>query len=176
MPDAPLTYRSDGVLEMVLGNANNAPEWMPRVLESGLTYLGRQIVIKMRQEVGEHRYTGALEESIDSQYTPTQVEIGPNAKRGSGVDAGLVLEMGTKPIPNLPWSPIKKWADFRGIEAGPVWHKIKTEGVTAHPFLARTLVASEGAIDEAAQTIANLGADRIIGSGGFAQVQPMTME
>ena len=173
MPDAPFSIRSDGVLEMFVNNAQNAPAWMPRVFESGLTFLGRQIALTMKAEVASHRYTGALEDSIDSQYTPTQVEIGPNAKRGGSVDAGTVLELGTNPIPNLPWSPIKRWADFRGIEAGPVWRSIREHGVKPHPFLERTLDHSANDIEQAAQTIADMSADRIVGSGGGAQVKPM---
>ena len=158
--------RSDGVMEQFVKNANAAPKWMPRVIEHGLTYLGKQIAVKMQQEVRKHRYTGALEDSITSEYTPNRVEIGPTAKRGK-FDAGVILELGTKPIPNLPWSPIKKWADFRGIEAFPVWYSIREKGVQAHPFLKRTLVASEGLIEIAAGDIALQGANQIVQTAGI---------
>lgn len=169
MSDAPISIRSDGVLERFVQHLHTADDWMPRVIESGLTYLGRQIGVIMRQQVSPHRYTGELEESITSEYSAAQmqVEIGPTAKRGGGHDAGVILEMGTRPIPNLPFEPIRKWAEFRGIEAGPVWASIRENGVKAHPFLDRTLAASEGEIENAAKTIADMAADNIVQTAGI---------
>ncbi len=163
--------KSDGVLEKFTENIQTIGQWMPTIIELQMRELGQGIAVIMKREVSQHRYTGALEDSITSDYTPTQVEIGPNAKRGSGVDAGVILELGTKPIPNLPFGPIQKWADFRGIPAGPVWHSIRENGVKAHPFLNRTLVASEGAIQDAAQAIVDKAAEKIIDVSGATPVE-----
>jgi len=171
MPNDSITVKSDGVLEKFINNAQTAGDWLPGVIEAGLTDLGVVIEGKMRENVAQHRYTGALEDSITSEYRPMQVEIGPTAKRGNGVDAGVILELGTKPIPNLPWSPIKAWADFRGIPAGPVWQSIRDNGVKPHPFLNRTLVASEGAITNAAQAIADKAAERMVDVSGATPVE-----
>lgn len=118
-----------------------APEWSKKFVRSNMLQLGRRVAYIMRQVVKEHRYTGSLEQSIISEYTEgalPSVAIGPTAKRGR-YDAGLILERGTRPIPNLPFAPIAAWAEFRGLPAGPVWYKIKTKGVSAHPFLDRTM-------------------------------------
>lgn len=98
--------------------------------------LGDAISRIMRERLSQHRYTGALDSSVKYAYDPTalKVEIGPTAKRGR-YDAGLLLERGTRPIPNLPFPPIARWAAFRGLPAGAVWWKIKTEGVDPHPWL-----------------------------------------
>jgi len=102
--------------------------------------LGRRIAFIMRQQIRQHRYKGDLEASIQSQYSVQgfKLEIGPTAKRGN-YDAGLLLQRGTRPIPNAPFGPIAMWARFRGLPAGPVWWSIKTRGVKAHPFLEETL-------------------------------------
>ena len=117
-----------------------ANKWHKVFVKKNMLQLGRRVSFVMQDKVSQHRYTGKLEDSIKAKYLPSQMrlEIGPTAKRGKW-DAGLILERGTRPIPNLPFGPIKLWADFRGIPAGPVWMKIRREGVTAHPFLQRTL-------------------------------------
>ena len=174
MPDN-ITVRSDGVLEMFVNNANNAPAWMPRTLEMVMRPLGEKIVTNMRAAVEENRYTKALEDSITSEYDVEgmRLEISPKELRGGKWDAGLLLELGTRPIPNLPWAPIKAWADFRGIPAFPVWFKIREQGVSPHPFLDRTLEASMPDIDNTAQELVDAMAVRIVGSGGYAQPAPM---
>jgi len=134
-----------------------APEWSKKYVRSNMLQLGRRVAYIMRQVVKPNRYTGTLEESIISEYqegTKPTVMIGPTAKRGR-YDAGLILERGTRPIPRLPFGPIKAWAEFRGLPAGPVWYKIKTRGVSAHPFLDRTMQ------DGRTQTALKNTADRI---------------
>jgi len=128
-------------LKMYAQKFAQAPEWSKKYVRANMITLGTRVAYIMRQVVKENRYTGSLEQSIMSEYKDSakpSVEIGPTAKRGRW-DAGLLLEMGTRPIPNLPFGPIAAWAEFRGLPAGPVWYKIKTRGVSAHPFLDRTM-------------------------------------
>lgn len=173
MPDG-ITIRSDGVLEMFVNNANNAPAWLPRTVEMHMRPLGQTIVANMRAQVKPNRYTGALEDSISDEYdvNAMRLEVSPKAKRKNW-DAGLLLELGTGPIPNLPWAPIKAWADFRGLPAFPVWLKIREEGAKAHPFLEDTLQRSVPDIDRTAQELVDSMAVRIVGSGGYAQPAPL---
>lgn len=174
MPDN-ITFRSDGVLEMFVNNARNAPAWMPRLLDSVMRPLGDKIVSNMQAAVDKNKYTGELSESITSEYDmeAARLEISPKALRGGKWDAGLILELGTRPIPNLPWAPIKAWAEFRGLPAFPIWFKIREQGVSAHPFLDRTLETSMPDIDRTAQELVDGMAVNIVGSGGYAQVAPM---
>ena len=118
-----------------------APSWHKQYVRKNMMELGRRVAYVMQQEIEPHRYTGKLSNSIKSVYSESgkpKVEIGPTAKRGK-YDAGLILERGTKPITNLPFAPIQRWATFRGLSARGVWYKIKHFGVDAHPFLQRTL-------------------------------------
>src|SRR3990167_4133932 len=117
-----------------------APQWIPVVIKGAMPQLCNAIVKAMRHEVSPHRYTDQLEESINWTYDGRKMElsIGPDAKRGSH-DAGMILQLGTRPIKNVPWKPIAAWANFRGIAPRAVVAKIMAEGVTAHPFLTETL-------------------------------------
>jgi hypothetical protein len=118
-----------------------APRWHKQYVNKNMVELGRRVAYVMQQETLKHRYTGSFSESIQHKYTAVpypKVEIGPTVKRGKW-DGGLILEYGTGPIPRLPFKPIARWAEFRGLPAGPVWYSIKTKGVKAHPFLQRTL-------------------------------------
>ena len=110
------------------------------VLARNMQALGRRLAYLMRQTVKEHKYTKALEEGIVSEFDASglRLEVGSTAKRGRW-DAGELLERGTGPIPNVPFSVIKAWADKKGLPAGPIWYKIKTEGVAAHPWFQRFL-------------------------------------
>ena len=76
------------------------------------------------------------DESVQAEYDPstTRLAIGPTATRGR-YDAGLILQRGTGPIANAPFGPIAAWAESKGLPARPVWYKIKTKGVAAHPWL-----------------------------------------
>ena len=133
-----------------------APSWADRFVTQNMQQLGRRIAYLMKMQTARHRFTGALEDSIQSAYDPSaqKLEIGPTAKRGS-YDAGLLLQRGTRPIPNLPFGPIAKWAAFRGLPAGPIWMSIKEKGVSAHPFLEETLARGDTqvAIKHTAQRI-----------------------
>ena len=123
---------------------STAGKWHKVFVKKNMLTLGERIVFIMRQATSKHRYTGKFEESVKSTYKARvmRLEIGPRAKRGKW-DAGLLLERGTGPIPNLPFGPIQRWAEFRGIPAGPVWMSIKRKGVKAHPYLDRTLARGD---------------------------------
>lgn len=122
-----------------------APQWIPQQIAKQLPLLGRKIVPIMKKQIRSRRYTGELENSITSSYDSVnkEVSIGPNAKRGQ-FDAGLILQEGTKRIPNAPWKPIQAWAIKRGI-AKPffVLLKIREQGIDAHPFLTETMETSD---------------------------------
>ena len=158
-----ITINSDGVLEQVSANLTNHPSWMPRIVETAMLELGGRVIEKMREQVEPNRYTGSLSESIISEYDSgkREVSIFPTAARGT-YDAGTILELGTAPIPNVPWAPIASWAVFRGLPAFPVWYKIKTVGVSAHPFLQSTLDNSEEAMTIAALKIISDAAGEIM--------------
>ena len=133
------SVRTEGLLELI-NRFQGAPKIAAKVTAARLDALGRRVRYLMGLTVKRNRYTGTLSDSIDYHVNMAErsVSIGPTAKRGR-FDAGLLLEMGTGPIPNLPFGPIAKWAEFKGVPAGAVWWKIKTKGVTAHPFLKETL-------------------------------------
>ena len=135
-----ITIQMDPALRDIKKALTAMPSRTPRIVARRMKMLGPRVVNRMREAVEENRYTGALSDSIRDDYSNAgmTVTVGPTAKRGKW-DAGLLLELGTRPIPNCPWMPIKAWADFRGIPAFPVWYKIRTEGVNEHPFLERTI-------------------------------------
>ena len=138
-----LRIRADD-FNIFLQHLSGAQSWVPKYVDLNMEGLGRRIAYLMRMQVKRHTYTGALSESIASVYSRAKLklEIGPTAKRGS-YDAGLLLQRGTRPIPKLSFGPIAKWAAFRGLPAGPIWMKIKTKGVDAHPFLEQTLARGD---------------------------------
>ena len=152
-----LSIKSDGVLERVAAKLADAPRWMPNIYMRHMPDLGGRIAEVMEGVLENNRYTGALQGSITSVYDPSKAEvtIRPTAQRGGRFDAGVLLEEGTGPIPRAPWAPIKSWADFRGLPAFPIWYKIRTEGISPHPFLQRTLDdgQSQDAITETAVRI-----------------------
>lgn len=119
----------------------NAATWFPRFLDANMEGLGRRVAYLMGQQIRRHKISGSLAESIKSSYDAHKIrlEIGPEKKYGGKWDAGLILQRGTRPIPNMPFGPIKEWAAFRGLPAGPIWMKIKQKGLDAHPFLKETL-------------------------------------
>ena len=135
-----------------------------------MEFLGKLIRSQMQAELAEHRVTGQLASSVRFEYDEgvQELAVGPTRKYGRW-DAGAILELGTRPIPRAPWAPIRVWSNFRGLPAFPVWHKIRTRGVAAHPFLDRTLQASEGYIEGAAQRIADAMAVTIVLRGETAK-------
>ena len=160
---------------------NKIPEWMPQVAERNLKALGFQVVNHMRRQIAKNRYRGHTQASIRAQYIGPEMAtyIGPTLKRGN-YDAGEILQKGTRPIPNAPYGPIKRWAKFRGLPAWPVWYKIRTRGVNAHPFLDETLARSLAAIKQTNRFAARLLAVKIInyvdsGAGGSEGVGSYTV-
>ncbi|KKK62525.1 hypothetical protein LCGC14_3003470, partial [marine sediment metagenome] len=126
-------------------NLVDSQHWVARFTDSNMEGLGRRIAFLMRLQIRPHKVSGALEESVISVYEKAgmKLQIGPTRKYRGGWDAGLILQRGTKPIPNLPFAPIAAWAGFRGLPAGPIWMSIKTKGVKAHPFLDETLARGD---------------------------------
>jgi len=60
----------------------------------------------------------------------------------------LFVMHGTGPIPNLPWAPIEEWAQKKGLPTFPVWHKIRTEGVSANPYHERAWQTTRQSLQE----------------------------
>src|SRR3990167_4555125 len=169
-----LRFEADATLQAINANLQALPRWLPAIVRVHLDTLGTIAVDRMREMIEPHRYTGILQDSIehhpeDGGYTQA---IYPTAQRGGRWDAGALLELGTGPIPRLPWAPIKAWAEFRGIPAFPVWWKIKTQGVSPHPFLQRTLDdgQSKDAINEAAVRIITDAALEVVQDSGVSSI------
>ena len=169
-----ITVKSDGVLEQVAAKLADAPSWLPTVAERHMPWLGAQVGEVMEGVLEGNRYTGELQSSIVSEYNPTEqaVSIHPTAQRGGRGDGGVILELGTGPIPNAPYGPIAAWAAFRGLPAFPVWWKIRTVGIDAHPFLQRTFDdgATGAAMVTAAERIVTDGALEIAAAGGAQNI------
>ena len=169
-----ITIKSDGVLEAVSAKLAAAPDWLPTIAERHMPWLGAQVAETMEGVLEGNRYTGELQSSIVSQYDSAEqtVSIHPTAQRGGRGDGGVILELGTGPIPNIPWAPIKAWADFRGLPAFPVWWKLKTVGADAHPFLQRTFNdgQTQSAMHETAHRLVLAGALEIAAAGDATSV------
>ena len=134
-------------LKVATSNLSKAPQWLPRTVNLELGLLGRRVVPIMQAELDKHHYTGTLSNSVKSYMDTTlsQVSIGPDAKRGN-YDAGLISQMGTIPIGNLPWQPIQQWGEARGLTPKQIrgaWLKIRARGVSSHPFLNETMQRSD---------------------------------
>lgn len=156
-PDAP---------EILARNLRSTPSWMPKLISLAARRLGQAGVDVLRDVTDANRYTGALGESISAEYSDNDkiITISPKAMRGKW-DAGLLLEFGTKPIPNAPWAPIAAWAAFRGLPAGPVWMKIRRSGVNAHPFIDRALENLMPDIDPILEELLQESVDQYIFAG-----------
>lgn len=160
-----------GGLEKVRDNIANLPQWLPQVMASATHVLGPIAVRVMQESMWQHIYTGTLIDSISAEYSEQDatVTISPKAMRGGRWDAGLLLELGVpRPIPRAPWAPIKAWADFRGIPAFPVWWKIRTEGVSAHPFIDRAFEAVLPYVDDAVDQVMASAIERLLDGLGEA--------
>lgn len=148
----------------------DAASWYPQFLERNMMQLGGRVAYLMKQQIRRHKISGTLASSVIVGYDVRKIrlEIGPTKKYGGKWDAGLILQRGTRPIPNIPWGPIKEWAEFRGLPAGPIWMKIRMKGLDAHPFLMETL-------DRGDTRVAILNTARRIGidlAGGALQTFP----
>lgn len=129
-------------LQKLVQRLAQAEQMHTRFVSGNMNSLGRRLAYIVRRALNQNKYTGGLQNSVKSQLEGDRLEVGPTLKR-RGYDAGWLLEEGTRPIPRLPFGPIKKWAEFRGIPAGPVWYKIKTRGVSPHPWLDRAMSAGD---------------------------------
>jgi hypothetical protein len=138
----PITVEEIGLKEMA-ERLSNVSGIRGRFVRGNMQKLGGRIQWIMRQSLREHRYTGELEESVQYEATDDAVEIGPTKKYKGGHDAGRILETGTGPIPRLPFEPIRKWAEFRGIPAGPVWMSIRERGIKPHPWLEKVMMRGD---------------------------------
>ncbi len=156
------TIKGDEVLQGIQHNLERSPDWMPTIIRTHFLTLRTEVVDRMKEAVLENRYTGALEDSISGEFEDSGMEltISPKAMRAEW-DAGTLLEMGTRPHA-APWAPIAAWSDFRGLPAFPVWYAILTRGTQPHPFLERTLEASESQILETGRRIVSDSAEAIL--------------
>lgn len=66
----------------------------------------------------------------------------------SALGHALWVRDGTRPIERLPWAPIDEWASRKGIPTFPVWHKIRTQGITANPYHERAWQRTRGRLQE----------------------------
>jgi hypothetical protein len=138
----PVTVEAFGLKEMAV-RFSESPGIKGRFIQGNMRVLGGRIQWIMRRSLKEHHYTGELEESVEYDATESQVEIGPTKKYKGGYDAGRILSTGTGPIPNLPFEPIKRWAEYRGIPAGPVWMSIREHGIKSHPFIEKVMMRGD---------------------------------
>lgn len=169
-----ITIKSDGVLEKVSAKLQSAAEWLPQIYDRHLPWVGAQIAETMEGVLERNRYTGSLQSSITVRYDAAagEVAIGPTVMRGA-YDGGTLLEEGTGPIPNAPFAPIAAWAEFRGLPAFPVWWKIRTVGVDAHPFLEPTIndPSSGAALEEAGKRIVTDAALEVVSVEGVSGIR-----
>jgi len=154
MPINHIAIKSDGVLEQVAENMQQAPSWMPKLIRKEIKRLGPRAVRSMQGFTARNYYTGALTKSVKAEYKDDghTVQVGPTAMRGRW-DAGLILEFGTRPIARCPYAPIKAWADVKGAPMPGAWLKIRTSGVSPHPFLDDTLDGIQDDLDKTRDNI-----------------------
>lgn len=121
-------------------NLGKAHQWVPATIHKQMPILGKQIKSLMQDQLKSHRYLGTLGDSVGFEYETNlfTLTIGPMAKRGR-YDAGMIAEMGTVPIDNLPWRPIKEWAEAHNRSPRATWLTIRKKGVQPHPFLMDTM-------------------------------------
>ncbi len=150
-----LTIELDGIREIADGLEAAIKDAV--TVKKTMEHMGPIIARMMQRTLAPHRYTGELSDSVDWRYEPRNQElrIGSDLQRGGRVHALSILERGTGGIPSLPFTPIAKWAAFKGLPAGPVWMSIKNKGVAPHPIM-----ASLEARPEFQRTL-NAGAKRI---------------
>lgn len=149
-----VTVTSTGLVEMAQ-RLSEVSGIKGRFVRGNMKVLGGRIQWIMRQSLREHRYTGELEESVQYDATDTEVEIGPTKKYKGGYDAGRILSTGTGPIPNLPFEPIRRWAEFRGLPAGPIWMSIRQTGIKPHPWIEKVMMRGDfrTALDHSAKRL-----------------------
>jgi hypothetical protein len=108
-----------------------------------LEHMGPIIVRMMQRQMASHNVTGELSESITWSYDAQRVlRVGSNLMRKQ-YNAMAILERGTGPNDAVPFTPIARWAAFRGLPAGPVWMSIKQKGTTGYPISEPTVLRPE---------------------------------
>ncbi len=106
--------------------------------------MGPKIVNMLQRSLAPHKHTGELSDSVTWEYKShaRELHVGTGLPRKQ-FNALSLLERGTGPIPAVPFAPIARWAEFRGIPARPVWMSIKQKGVIAHPVREPLIISSE---------------------------------
>ncbi|MHA2062943.1 MAG: hypothetical protein ACXABY_01035 [Candidatus Thorarchaeota archaeon] len=131
-----LTIKSEGIRE-IADSLSMAVRDAGDHVQDTMEHMGPIIARMMQRQLASHRYTGSLEESITWRYVRSRRElrVGSDLQRGGKYNALEILQRGTGPIANLPFTPIAQWAAFKGLPAGPVWMSIKQSGVSPHPAM-----------------------------------------
>jgi len=109
-----------------------------------MEHMGPIIVRMMQRQMAPHRYTGELSDSIEWSYASHDrtLRVGSNLMRKQ-YNAMAILERGYSGRANVPFTPIAKWAAFRGLPAGPIWMSIKEKGIKGHPIAEPTILRPE---------------------------------
>ena len=53
---------------------------------------------------------------------------------GSRLKYAAPVEFGSRPH-TPPFEPIRRWGELKGVPAGAIWQKIRTQGTDPHPYL-----------------------------------------
>ena len=151
----------DREVRQAISNLPRANKWIPEGVSRELPALGKKVNFMMRDQISRstRRYTGVLEDSVVDEYNKSTMEesIHPTAMRGTH-DAGLIAQLGTRPIPNVPWAPIKAWGLSRPggiLTALAAMKSIREHGVKPHPFLLETMNRADfaAALEDAANKL-----------------------
>lgn len=134
---------SKGIRE-IAENLEIAGKDVHQQVRDTMEHMGPIIVNMMRRQMSEHSYTGGLSESIEWSYAPHDrtLRVGSNLMRKQ-YSAMAILERGTGPNTAVPFTPIARWAAFKGIPAGPVWMSIKQKGTMGYPIVEPTILRPE---------------------------------
>ena len=138
-----LIVTSEGIKELSVALADTAADMGPQVKEV-LEEMGPKVAAMMQRALSPHRYTGQLSDSITWEYKSGQRELHVGSDLTyKNYNALSILESKTGGNPSVPFTPIARWAEFRGLPAGPIWMSIKKKGTAAHPIRDPIIVSSE---------------------------------
>jgi HK97 gp10 family phage protein len=115
----------------------------PRIVGAELEWAtkesGKEI---LRTEVSEAPHdTGNLQQSVEMQYKPIQVIVGPRA------NYALAIEKGTRPH-KVSATALTGWARRHGMNPYLVARAIARKGTKANPFVKRTVEQVAGPINK----------------------------
>ncbi|MGB3822429.1 MAG: hypothetical protein WA972_05665 [Rhodococcus qingshengii] len=131
-----------------------APEKLNAAMRRALklSTIETQREMRMKVNVG---VTGDVRNSIRADVTGLTGTVGPTAKHA------LPLETGSRPhwVSIREGSPLRKWADMKGIPARAVQLSIARKGTKPHPFVQPTATLMEPRI----QRYFDQGIDKVIG-------------